>query len=195
MTNFPTDRRFLREIREPDIRPEIDPHIDYHIGTLTNDFVARRRRLFGFERDASEPIEVSLADPKHLDWDGPRNGADWGPCVRDGKRVIYRLFVGPSDWACPLCPETARQEPVLPLPKGKQLDAALDELAAALIRYQGELPGRKDLYKRHIQPRPEFRNATYADVQRLRRDFGSPESKKGGARYHRSRLSDKSQAT
>jgi hypothetical protein len=138
MTNFPTDRRFLREIREPDIRPEIDPHIDYHIGTLTNDFVARRRRLFGFERDASEPIEVSLADPKHLDWDGPRNGADWGPCVRDGKRVIYRLFVGPSDWACPLCPETARQEPVLPLPKGKQLDAALDELAAALIRYQGE---------------------------------------------------------
>ena len=113
MTNFPTNRRYLREIRRPDIRLKIDPHFDFHIGTLTTDFVLRRRRLFGFPQGSSEPVEICLEDPTHLDWTGPRQGPDWGPCTGDGKCLVYRLFTSEADWHCPLCPETERQEPVL----------------------------------------------------------------------------------
>ena len=142
MTNFPTNRRYLREIWQPDIRPEIAPHLDFHIGTLTNDFVAQRRRLFGFLHGESEPVEVSLTAREDLDWIGPSEGPDWGPCVRDGKRAIYRLFAdGYANWRCPQC---ARRD-VKSAPAKKRVTAR--DLKAMVNKHKlaGRIPNQKEI--------------------------------------------------
>jgi hypothetical protein len=175
MADLHTDRAYLREIWRLS-----DYHQETHRNWLGHRSLSGQCRLFGFEDGATAPIEVTLVDVSHLDWTGPSEGENRGPCIRDGEKVVYRLFVDRADWACPMCAGTESKSP---LPRGKELDAALDEFAKGL---GGDLPGRNDLF-RLIQGKLEFRNATWIDVRRLRKEFASEDSKKGGARFHRSR--------
>jgi hypothetical protein len=139
---------------------------------------------------SSPPLPTASKAPVDLAKPGPKpeekspNAADASPIpVEFDRAPLIRISMSSRADAAE---EAASAEPSI-ISRGKDLDAALDEWCRATFQGQ-ELPGRSVLYKRATS-KLEFRNATSEDMKRLRRDFASPRSKKGGAAFHEQRRS------